>query len=92
MMVIAATEWPEATVAVAAIALVGSIVVVVVWQLLATWRARMSGSREVAFQKLAEHATEVQQRNALALEQLLSEVRTVRDRTAELERILREVE
>lgn len=88
----ASTDWPEAAIAIAGIALVGGIIVVVVWQLLATWRARMAGSREQDYQQLAGDATEAQQRATLALEQLLGEVRTVRERTAELERILSAVE
>ena len=38
---IAATSWPDAAIAIAGVALVGSVVVVVVWQVLATWRARI---------------------------------------------------
>jgi hypothetical protein len=46
-MLDAATDgWPEAAVAIAAIALVASVVNVAVWQLLATWRKRMAGARE----------------------------------------------
>jgi hypothetical protein len=38
-MLAAATDgWPEAAVAIAGIALVASVVIVAVWQLLATWR------------------------------------------------------
>jgi hypothetical protein len=50
----ASTSWPDAAIAIAGIALVGSIVVIVVWQALATWRTRIAVSREVAYRRLAE--------------------------------------
>jgi hypothetical protein len=50
----AGTSWPDAAIAIAGVALVGSVVVIVVWQALATWRTRISVSREDAYRKLAE--------------------------------------
>jgi hypothetical protein len=50
----AATTWPEAAIAIAGIALVASVSVVVVWQALATWRARIAVTREEAYRRLAE--------------------------------------
>jgi hypothetical protein len=46
--------WPEAAVAIAGIALVGGVIVVVVWQALATWRARIAVAREEAYRELAQ--------------------------------------
>ncbi len=89
---IIATSWPDAAVAIAGIALVGAIVVIAVWQLLATWRARMSGSQELEYRKLADTATDAQQRTAVALEQVLGEMRTLTRQTGELERMISEVE
>jgi hypothetical protein len=48
------TSWPDAAIAIAGIALVASISIIVVWQALATWRARIAVSREEAYRKLAE--------------------------------------
>ena len=48
------TSWPEAAIAIAGIAVVASVAVVVVWQALATWRARIAVTREQAYRKLAE--------------------------------------
>jgi len=48
------TSWPDAAIAIAGIALVASISIIVVWQALATWRARIAVSREGAYRKLAE--------------------------------------
>jgi len=53
-MVAAATSWPDAAIAIAGIALVGSVAVVVIWQALSTWRARIAVSREAAYRRLAE--------------------------------------
>ncbi|MDP2710622.1 MAG: hypothetical protein Q8O56_05340 [Solirubrobacteraceae bacterium] len=59
-------SWPEAAVAIAGVALVGSVVVVVVWQTLAAWRAHVAAGREQAYRELAEQlADELQQLNEL---------------------------
>ena len=50
----AGTSWPDAAVAIAGIALVGTVAVVVIWQALSTWRTRMAVAREEAYRKLAE--------------------------------------
>ena len=50
----ASTSWPDAAIAIAGIALVTSVAVVVIWQALATWRARIAVTREEAYRKLAE--------------------------------------
>jgi hypothetical protein len=53
-LLIAATSWPDAAVAIAGVALVGTVAVVVIWQALATWRTRITVAREQAYQRLAE--------------------------------------
>jgi hypothetical protein len=53
-IIAASSSWPDAAVAIAGVALVGSVAVVVVWQALATWRARIAVSREEAYRRLAE--------------------------------------
>ena len=73
-------NWPEAAIAIAGIALVGSVLVVAVWQLLATWRTRMVGARETEYRKLAEDSLAAQARTAAAVEQLLAELRSLRER------------
>jgi hypothetical protein len=72
-------DWPEAAVAIAGIALVTSVVVVALWQLLATWRARMAGSREAQYRQLAEQSVEAQARTTAALEEALAELRRTRE-------------
>jgi hypothetical protein len=54
----AGTSWPDAAIAISGVALVGTIAVVVVWQALATWRARIAVTREEAYKKLAERTAQ----------------------------------
>lgn len=86
------TSWPEAAIAITATAVFFALLMVVIWQVLATWRARMLVAREEAYRKLAEQATEAQSRTAAALEQALAEIKIVRQETEEMRRLLREVE
>jgi hypothetical protein len=73
-------NWPEAAIAIAGIALVGSVIIVAVWQLLATWRTRITGARESDYRKLAEESLAAQTRTAATLEQVLAELRSLRER------------
>jgi uncharacterized membrane protein YccC len=75
-------DWPQAAIAIAGIALVGSVVIIALWQALATWRARMSGSREEAYRRLAEQVVEAQRESAARLDQLLAELRALREALA----------
>jgi hypothetical protein len=50
----ASTSWPDAAIAIAGIALVGTIAVAVIWQALSTWRTRIAVGREEAYRRLAE--------------------------------------
>ena len=72
--------WTEAAIAIAGIALVGSVLIVALWQLLATWRTRMTGARETEYRKLADESLAAQTRTAAALEQVLAELRSLRER------------
>jgi hypothetical protein len=64
-LIAAQQSWPEAAVAIAGIALVGGVIVAVVWQALATWRTRIAVAREEAYRSLAEQlAHELRQVNA----------------------------
>lgn len=66
----AGTSWPDAAIAIAGIALVMSVAVVVIWQVLSTWRARIAVTREQAYRELAERTArelhEVNERLAAA--------------------------
>ena len=91
-MIVAATDWPEAAIAIAGISMVTVIVSVVVWQIFATGRTGLSAKRENAYRRLAEEATETQQTVAAALEKAVAELNDLNRRTSELERLIKEVE
>jgi len=87
---------PEAAIAIvstiAVFLTVTIIICVVVWQIFATARARMSVAREEAYRQLAEESAQALDRTAAELERHTAAVDELRARTAELERMLKEVE
>ena len=85
--ILAATSWPDATIAVFGIVLVA----VVVWQVFGTGRTAISSKGEQGYRSLAEQATATQAKTAAALERLTDEVGELRARTQELEKLLKEV-
>ncbi|MGH3921374.1 MAG: hypothetical protein ACRDTT_00575 [Pseudonocardiaceae bacterium] len=84
--------YQEAIMGAAALVFTGLVVVVVIIQVAASWRARMSVAREEAYRRLAEEATQTQEKTTQQLELMVAELRSMRERTTELERVLREVE
>jgi hypothetical protein len=58
--------------------------VVVVWQVAATWRARMLAARDQAYQRLVEESVATQRRVA-------TDLADVKARVVEIEKLLREV-
>jgi hypothetical protein len=54
LLTAASTSWPEAAIAISGVLLTGSVAVVVIWQALATWRARIAVTREESYRALAE--------------------------------------
>jgi acyl-homoserine lactone acylase PvdQ len=71
-----------------AIATIGSVLI---WQGMTTWRARMSVAREAAYRQLADDSVKAQERTADRLDRTVAELTELRQRTAELERLLKEV-
>lgn len=57
-LMFAQTSWPDAALGIAGTALVGTVVVVIIWQALQTWRARFAVTREQAYRELAEQTAE----------------------------------
>lgn len=86
------TSWPDAAIAIAGILMIVTITVVVIIQLFATARARMSVQREAAYRQLVEEAALAQSRTADQLGRATTELIELRQRTAEVERVLKEVE
>lgn len=90
--VVAQTTWSDIGIPLVFLILVGIVVTVLIWQIFATSRAKSSVAREEAYRSLAEEATQAHQRTAAALEALTGELRSVRARADELQRILKTVE
>jgi hypothetical protein len=88
----AATSWTDASIAIAGIVLVMVVLSVLIWQIFSTGRTGLSAKRETAYRKLAEESKEAQERTAATLEKAVAELADLRGRTAELERMLKEVE
>lgn len=85
----------EVPVAIAFMAAAGLVVTVVggilVWQLLGAWRTRMAVGRERAYQELADEMAKSQRRTESNVQRVLDELVDLRNRTAEIERVLKEV-
>lgn len=85
----------EAEVAMTAI-FMGSVLItivasVMVWQLVGAWRTRMAVGREHAYQELVDEMAKSQRRTDTGVQRLLDEMVDLRNRTAEIERMLKEV-
>jgi hypothetical protein len=91
-MILAETSWSDASIAIAGVALVTIVLTVLIWQIFSTGRTGLSAKRENAYRKLAEDSLDAQNRVAAGLEQATAELSDLRQRTAELERMLKEVE
>lgn len=72
-------------------ALITVLIVVVVWQGFATWRARASVAREEAYRKLAEQSAAAQQRTAEEEQKISEDLGDLRARVATIEKLLRDV-
>jgi Tfp pilus assembly protein PilN len=70
------------------ITIVGSVLV---WQLVGAWRTRMAVGREHAYQELVDEMAKSQRRTDTNLQRVLDEMVDLRNRTAEIERMLKEV-
>ena len=83
--------WQLAVFLVGSLVVFGTVISIVVVQVFATWRARMSVAREEAYRQLATDTADIQKRTANELDRTARVLEDLRDRTAELERMLREV-
>lgn len=80
-----------AAIVVAMFVMVGIVLAVAIWQGMATWRARMSIAREEAYRKLAESNEATNSRTADLLATMKNDLADLRSRTAEMERLMKEV-
>jgi hypothetical protein len=84
-------EWAQAIFIIGIFTAILAAATIVVWQLLVTWRSRMSIAREEAYRKLAEQVVEAQAKTADSLETATADLADLRRRMAEVERMLKEV-
>jgi hypothetical protein len=69
-----------------------ALLIVVVWQISATWRARMLMTREVEYKKLASKYAELLEDNTAILQRYTDELAETRKSLASMERMMREIE
>jgi polysaccharide pyruvyl transferase WcaK-like protein len=76
-----------------------SLLIVIVWQVAATWRARMLAAREQQYQELAakyaqllEDTVELQRRTVEEQRQTLDELTQTRLAVGSMEKMMREIE
>lgn len=84
-------DWASSVIAIAGIAMITIITVVVVWQALAYWRARMLIAREQSYQRIAEESAATQTKLLGLQETLAIDVAQMRERVTRIEAMLREV-
>jgi type VI protein secretion system component VasK len=84
--------WTQAFFVLGALTILVTAGIIVVWQAFVTWRSRMSIAREEAYRHLAEQVTQAQTKTSECLEKATSELSDLRQRMAEVERILKEVD
>ncbi|GAT81245.1 hypothetical protein DJ64_05325 [Streptomyces sp. F-3] len=96
-----AAEAEELGVLVGAVGAAGffALLIVIVWQVAATWRARMLASREEQYKELAtkyaqllEDTVELQRRMAEDQRQALNELAQTRLAVSSMEKMMREIE
>jgi TolA-binding protein len=73
------------------LALITVVIVVFIWQIFATSRARASAAREEAYQKLAERAAAAQESAAQEQQKISENLSDLRTKVAAIEKLLREV-
>jgi hypothetical protein len=78
----------ETIIVLAFAALVSIIIVVVVWQLAASWRARAALARDDAYQKLSERSVQSQEATQQRIDRLATELGATNDRLAAIEKAL----
>ena len=85
------TSWPEAAIVVGGITMVTVITAIAIWQVLTSWRAKMSIAREEAYRTLAEQTAKADARIAEQQERTADNLKSISDRLTGIEKVLREV-
>jgi hypothetical protein len=91
-MLVAATSWPEAAIAIAGVAGFTVVISVIVWQIFATGRSGISSHREGEYRNLVDELASVQRETTAELQQANEALAQLRAQTRELEAGLKEVD
>lgn len=67
------------------------LLIVIVWQVAATWRARMVAAREDQYKRLAQKYAQLLEDNTELHRRTLDELSTARSSIASMEKMMREV-
>ena len=92
MTFLAATEWPDAAIAIAGIALVTTIASVLIWQIFATGRRAIGSEGGKQYKQLAEELAAAQRETTAELQKANDALAQLRGQTQELERNLKELD
>ncbi|WP_344535909.1 hypothetical protein [Streptomyces albiaxialis] len=69
-----------------------ALIIVIVWQIAATWRARMLASREQQYKELAQKYAQLLEDNVELHRRSIDELTQARQSIASMEKMMREIE
>ncbi|TDB78011.1 hypothetical protein E1264_37085 [Actinomadura sp. KC216] len=71
---------------------VGAVAIVLIWQVFATWRAKVQLAREEAYRKLAERSITTEMETREDLLRISESLADLQKRMTSIERVMREIE
>ncbi|MGH3239023.1 MAG: hypothetical protein ACRDNL_01500 [Spirillospora sp.] len=71
---------------------VGSVAIVLIWQVFATWRAKVQLAREDAYRKLAERSITTEMETREDLLRISENLADLQKRMMSIERVMREID
>ncbi|MFI0409442.1 hypothetical protein [Actinomadura sp. 3N508] len=71
---------------------VGAVAIVLIWQIFATWRAKVQLAREEAYRKLAERSITTEMETREDLLRISESLADLQKRMTSIERVMREIE
>jgi hypothetical protein len=92
MTFLAATSWPDAAIAMAAVAGLAVVISVLFWQIFATGRGAIASEGGKRYKELAEELAAMQRETTVELQKANEALAQLRGQTQELERGLKELD
>jgi chromosome segregation ATPase len=92
MTILAATEWPEAAIAIAGIAFVTIVTSVLIWQAFSTGKLGLAKRHDKEYRKLVDELSTVQRETTAELQKANEALAQLRGQIAELEQGIEEVD